>query len=45
MARIMTTQELSCYLKLCDISIYTYAAYGLIPAIRIPPVYGDLIRM
>ena len=32
-AQIMTTQELSRYLKLYDITIYNYTADGLIPAI------------
>ena len=39
MARIMTTKELSRYLKLHEITICKYAAEGKIPAIRIGHVW------
>jgi excisionase family DNA binding protein len=39
MAEIMTTRELSKYLKLHEITICKYAAEGLIPAIRIGRVW------
>ena len=39
MAHIMTTKELSRYLKLHEITICKYAAEGKIPAIRIGRVW------
>ncbi len=39
MAHIMTTKELSRYLKLHEITICNYAAEGKIPAIRIGRVW------
>ena len=39
MAHIMTTRELSQYLKLHEITICKYAALGKIPAIRIGKVW------
>ncbi len=39
MAHIMTTKELSRYLKLHEITICKYAAEGLIPAFRIGRVW------
>ncbi len=39
MAHIMTTKELSRYLKLHEITICKYAAEGQIPAIRIGHVW------
>ena len=39
MAHIMTTKELSRYLKLHEITICKYAAKGQIPAIRIGRVW------
>ncbi|MBW1802100.1 MAG: helix-turn-helix domain-containing protein [Deltaproteobacteria bacterium] len=39
MAHIMTTRELSRYLKLHEITICKYAAEGQIPAIRIGRVW------
>ncbi len=39
MAHIMTTKELSQYLKLHEITICKYAAEGKIPAIRIGHVW------
>lgn len=39
MAQIMTTRELSKYLKLHEITICKYAAQGIIPAIRIGRVW------
>ncbi|MCF8142348.1 MAG: helix-turn-helix domain-containing protein [Deltaproteobacteria bacterium] len=39
MAQIMTTKEMSAYLKLHEITICKYAAEGVIPAIRIGRVW------
>lgn len=39
MAKIMTTKEVSEYLKFHEITIYKYAAQGKIPAIRIGRVW------
>ena len=39
MAHIMTTKEISRYLKLHEITIIKYAAAGVIPAIRIGGVW------
>ena len=39
MAHIMTTKEISRYLKLHQITIIKYAAAGVIPAIRIGGVW------
>ena len=39
MAHIMTTKEISRYLKLHEITINKYAAAGVIPAIRIGGVW------
>jgi len=39
MAEIMTTKEVSAYLKLHQITICKYAAQGVIPAIRVGRVW------
>ncbi|MFH1624714.1 MAG: helix-turn-helix domain-containing protein [Pseudomonadota bacterium] len=40
MAKIMTTKEVSAYLKLHQITVFKFAAQGKIPAIRIGRVWG-----
>jgi excisionase family DNA binding protein len=38
-AEIMTTKELAAYLRLHEVTICKYASEGLIPAIRIGPIW------
>jgi len=39
MAEMMTTKELAAYLRFHEITICKYASEGLIPAIRIGPIW------
>ena len=39
MSKVLTTKELSAYLKLNPVTIYRYAAQGLIPAVRLGKIW------